>query len=84
MYFLSNQYEGTIGFIEIRLWQGKGAGLSFFSHFTVNTGPVVLDNMASLLDSHEQQYGIITASITAKTAKLSSAAFGMIVFSFFF
>ena len=32
--------------------------------------------MASLLDSYEQQYGIITASITAKTAKLSSATLG--------
>ena len=30
--------------------------------------------MASLLDSYEQQYGIITASITARTAKLSTAS----------
>jgi len=33
-------------------------------------------NMAALLDSYEQQYGIISASITAKTAKLSGTALG--------
>ena len=33
-------------------------------------------NMATLLDSYEQQYGIITAGITAKTAKLSAATLG--------
>ena len=32
--------------------------------------------MAALLDSYEQQYGIISASITAKTAKLSGTALG--------
>jgi|ERR1712135_150970 len=33
-------------------------------------------NMAALLDSYEQQYGIISASITAKTAKLSGTSLG--------
>jgi len=32
--------------------------------------------MAALLDSYEQQYGIISASITAKTAKISGTALG--------
>lgn len=39
-------------------------------------------NMAALLDSYEQQYGIISASITAKTAKLSGTALGIFHFSF--
>lgn len=40
-------------------------------------------NMAALLDSYEQQYGIISASITAKTAKLSGTSLGKYFWNFF-
>lgn len=40
-------------------------------------------NMAALLDSYEQQYGIISASITAKTAKLSGTSLGKYFLNFF-